>query len=67
MAVIGAKGNFPGPGGSPAFEEEGRIEITCTQVSGDIRSHYHHHYSSLQYISCHPLFVPRSTQSALSS
>ena len=44
MAVIGAKGNFPGPGGSSDFEEEGRIEITCSQVSGDIRSHDHPHY-----------------------
>ena len=54
MAVIGAKGNFPGPGGSSDFEEEGRIEITCSQVSGDIRSDDHPHYEVITIPSTEP-------------
>ena len=38
MAVIGAKGNFAGPGASFESEEEGRVEITCSQVSGSVSS-----------------------------
>ena len=36
MAVIGAKGNFAGPGG--AFEEEKKREIVCNEVcTGNLR------------------------------
>ena len=36
MAVIGAKGNFAGPGG--AFEEEKKREIVCNKVwTGNLR------------------------------
>ena len=34
MAVIGAKGNFAGPGG--AFEEEKKREIVCNEVVSGI-------------------------------
>ena len=33
MAVIGAKGNFGGPGASSAEDDDSKQEIVCTQVS----------------------------------
>ena len=33
MAVIGAKGNFAGPGASFDGEDEKKHEIVCTQVN----------------------------------
>ena len=33
MAVIGAKGNFGGPGASSTEDDDSKQEIVCTQVS----------------------------------
>ena len=52
MAVIGAKGNFAGPGASFESEEEGRVEITCSQVSGSVSSASQHAAKLLKINPC---------------